>query len=310
MAVDAPLLTRQRVLAAAVETTTGTVETLLAADAAMNIMDVDLASDIQFSKRQGQGSLSHLPGVPGSTSGTLSCTSEAYGLGSSGNPLWAETFLLACGFSESTQIFTPITGSTSMTTLSLGSYEDGRLRELSGAAGTFTMTASAGLPVTFAFDMTGVWETPTDAAMLTPTYPTVVPPSFKSATLTIGGSAYKIAEVTLAMNNVVALRQDVTKPGAFFSAVIVDRNVTVTCDPESSLLATKDWYADLLAGTEAALSFVVGGTANNIMTIAAPKMQLENVQLADRDGVQTDSLTFQLNRSAAAGDDELSITFS
>ena len=44
--------------------------------------------------------------------------------------------------------------------------------------------------------------------------------------------------------------------------------------------------------------------------VAAPKAQYMNTQESDRNGIQTDEIDLQLNRSAAAGDDECTFTFS
>ena len=79
-------------------------------------------------------------------------------------------------------------------------------------------------------------------------------------------------------------------------------------DAQSRLVATEDVYGEWLTGTEQALSLVVADD-NDTITIAAPKLQRNNIQEGDREGVQIDNITFQLNKSAAAGDDEFTIDF-
>jgi hypothetical protein len=66
-----------------------------------------------------------------------------------------------------------------------------------------------------------------------------------------------------------------------------------------------------VAGTTAAFSCAVGSGSNNIITIAAPVAQLmQTPDDEDNDGYMIDSLTFALTKSAAAGDDEFSLTCS
>ena len=82
-----------------------------------------------------------------------------------------------------------------------------------------------------------------------------------------------------------------------------------TIDPESSLVATKDPYTEWLARDEAALSVIFDDNID-LITIAAPKLQFSNIQEGERGGNQIDQIDFVCNRSAAAGDDELTITFA
>jgi hypothetical protein len=72
---------------------------------------------------------------------------------------------------------------------------------------------------------------------------------------------------------------------------------------------TKDNYDIWTSMTEEALAFDLEN-ATDKFAIAAPKLQRTNVAIGDRNGVVTDEITFQCNKSAAAGNDELSFTFS
>ena len=46
------------------------------------------------------------------------------------------------------------------------------------------------------------------------------------------------------------------------------------------------------------------------MTFTAPKAQIIGISEADRDSFRTEDLELQLNQSAQAGDDELTIAFT
>ena len=310
MAVDAPLITRQRVMAASVEATTGTAETLDATDAAFNVFEHNPGFDIEMNERQGQSSVSPLKAVAGKQSFTYGFETELVGQGSSGDPGWASTLLKAAGFNNSGSVYTPRTGLASPVTLTLGHYVDGNLYRGAGCVLDLTMAFTTGNPVRMQWSAQGKYVAPSADAILAPTYPTTMPPAFRGGTLTIGGTSYKVSELQIAMNNQIVMREDPEDGTGIHAYVIVDRGIRITMDPENVGQGTKDWQAELIASTTAALSIVVGSAGNNIMTIGAPVLQPMTANPGDRGGIWVDQIEFQCARSAAAGDDELSLTFS
>lgn len=310
MPVDAPLLSRQRVLAAKVETTTGTAISISASDAVFNIYDAQMAAEVGFDEREGQSSLSPLPGIAGARAMRTTFSTDVVGAGSAVLPDYT-AFILASGFAASSLVLSPATGAASPTTLTVGLYQDGRLKKSVGTCGSFSMSAKSGSFGRFSFNLLGKYGAPTATSIIAPSYPTVKPPRLASATFTIGGTAYKISNVEIDVQNTVALRQDAVDASGYYAAVVTGRKIVVRCDPEALAIGTKDWYADFIASTEAALSLVFDGGSNNTITFAAPKMQLVRApQDGDRDGILTDQLEFQCNRSASGGDDELTITYT
>jgi hypothetical protein len=310
MAVSQPLLMRQTVFAAAVETTTGTAESLSASNADFNIYDSKIDQDSELSERQGQSALSPLQGVAGSQGADVEFATDVVGKGSAGVPSNG-IFLQAAGFAVSSQTYTIQTGSASAITLTCGKYVDGRLKQAAGTMLDLVIKLKAGQPARFEYKGKGAWVVPTDVAILAPTYPTTLPPRFASATFTVGGTAYLVDEIEIALNNEIALRQDPSQASGFLAAVITNRKITVKLAPEAKLLASQNWYAAYVAGTQYALSIPIGASANNIITITAPKLQLLKPPAdGDRDGVYTEELEFQSCRSAAAGDDDLVITYT
>lgn len=311
MAVDAPLLTRQRVFAAKVETTTGTAETLAADDGKFNIFEPEIKPDIEMNEREGQSALSPLPGVHGLRSGTYTFKTELTGEGGS-TPTDSQAQVLwpACGMAYAAGAVTPQTGSSSYTSLTMGHFADGRFYSVAGAVGKVTIKGEAGKPVMCEWEFKGVWQTPGSQAILAPTYPTLIPPRFASATLTIGGTTYKISELEIEIDNTLTQREDVTKASGLHSFVVTNRKVTVKFDPEALGHATKNWHTDWLAHTTAAFQAVIGSDSGNTVTIDIPALQLTTVDLGDRDGVLVDQIEAVAVRDAAAGDDEIEITFS
>jgi len=319
------LLKRKRVLAAAIESTVGTAEALNAAAAAFNVFDAMPQANIEYGERPGQSAFSPLPGVPGARGGTITFAVELHGSGSvlAPKPAWAEVFFPACGLVDvgDTDVFLPSSAapadgadSTAVRTITIGVYENGMLKKLRGCMGNAVFTFEAGKPVRIEFTFTGLWDAPTDVAILAPTYPTVIPPRYASSVVTIGAWQPAHHQITIDLGNQVMLREDPADVTGYRSAAITMRRITGTMDPESDLVGagTNDPYTLWLAQSEPALSIEIpdGSADGNRILVDAGNLQITNVQEADREDLQTDEVSFVLNRVLAAGDDELSIQFT
>ena len=126
-------------------------------------------------------------------------------------------------------------------------------------------------------------------------------------TLTLDSVDLCLQSLNLNLNNQV-VRQD--RPGCAATA-ITDRNIGGTIIFKAPDLDVKDWFAKVEShsGTSTvALSVVHGTTAGNIITIAAPKLQLLGVTEQDQNGEVFYSVPF--NALLTSGDDEISITLT
>ena len=306
-----PLLRRVSVLAAGIEATSGTPETLDATDGVFNVFNAEIQPQFEFLQRERQGSFSPLSGRVGARMGTCTFSVELTGDGSAGIPAWASVFLPACAWTASSQTYTPKSEAvgSNVKTLTINKYENGLLKQISGAMGTFTLSFPTGRICMINFTFTGIYdETPTDTAIVAPNYPDNLAIRFASATFTIGGFAAKVSNVSIDAGNQVVMREDAAQSSGYVAALVTGRRMTGSLDPELDLVATKDWHNEWTQNTEQALSLIVGA-ANNRVTIAAPKLQFTNLQESSRNDIMTESVEFQLNGSADAGNDECSITF-
>jgi hypothetical protein len=310
MAVVHPLTTLQQVWAQKIETTTGTAISLSASDGTQNVFEPAITPDIPYKERRGQGpSYGRIKGTAGARGANVSFKYELHG--TNGTPLQLDT-LKAAGFSVTSLTATKVSGSATADTLTVGHYRDGsRFKSAAGCMFNLKMTGVQGEPVMVEATGKGVWQAPSTVAMIAPTYITTIPPVLVSAVFTVGATAYTIPGFELDCGNNVILRPSINSAAGFIAAYITDHAPTFTISPEALALGTKDWYADYVSGATAALSIVVGGSANNTVTITAPALQLiSGIEDEDRDGVLADKLVFGLNKSAAAGDDELVIAYS
>ena len=312
MAVDSPYLSRQKIFAFEVETNTGTAVSLTnTSGGKLNAYDPKVNYDSKATQLRGQGALSRLQPVTGARSGKATFSSELFGSGTASTaPSWG-TLLLACGFQLNTAVYTPLTGAS--TTMTMGVYQGGgataRLKTIVGAVGDLKLKGTYGQPMMLDWNFLGVYAAPTTVTAITPTFPTIIPPRFAGATITIGGTAYRIGDVEISIGNKLALRKDAAQATGYHSAYIVDRDITVKLSPEALPLTTQDWSAAYVSGTNFALSLTIGGTAGNEFTIAAPVMQLLNApQDKDEEDMLHDDLMVSCVRNSAAGDDELTIT--
>ena len=308
-----PLLKKLSVLAAKIETTSGTAESLTASDAAYNVFDLSMQPNIAMTERTGQGAFSQLPAVRELTGGTCSFRTEVYGSGAGGVPGWASTFLPACGWVNSAGTFSPrseLPGSN-VKTLTIGAYINGKRHLMRGCSGTFTLNYETGKLASINWTFTGVWSSTSDVSILAPTYPTALPLRVANATFTIGSWSPCFQNLSIDAGNEVFLRECATNTdgSGYATAVITGRKVTGSINPEAELIATRDNYGDWIGSTERAFSLAIQNATDKV-TIAMPKFQITNLQDGDRNGVVTDEITFQANRSAAAGNDEMTIAFS
>lgn len=310
----APLRTQRAVLAAKVEAVEGTAETLAAANGI-------LALSAQFQRNQDliarnplRPTLSQMASIPGRKTGTISSTVEGKGSGTAGTaPEWGP-LLRSCGFSETISpgvsvTYVPVsTGDVSVTT---ALYMDGIRHLLAGCRSTFTMGGAVGELLMFNFNTMGVEESTTDVAIISPTYQTTVPRVLKGLTFTLHGSTSPTvicSAMSIDFGVNLSPRGDFSKTSGYASVFMGDRLPVCNFLVEKPLVATKDWYGLLDAGTESTISVVLGTVAGNIMTITSPKFQITNLTEQDDGGKAMLSIDGKLNLSS--GDDELSIVLT
>lgn len=294
-----PLITKRSVIAFKVETTAGTAETLTATEAAFNAYESDAVPSVAMGLREGQSALSPLVAIAGQRIGTISFQTDLYTA-----PAW-ESMLGACGLQETADVWTPSTVSTDWKTATIAKYKDGKVYRIKGAMGTATMQLRAGLVTRILWVFTGaidVWGT--DATILAPTYPLTAAsaPRWASSTLTWGGIAGAVSSIDIALNNQVAMLEDPTTAAGVYRGWIGSRAIGGTADPEEALAATRDDFGNWLTPTEIALAIAYGS-----MSISVPKLQWTNLPTGDRNGAAILNATWQANRSAVGGDDEISI---
>jgi len=300
------LLTRKRVLAAAIEATAGTAETLDASDAAFNVFDAEITPSITMTPRPKQGGFGNLESLTEGYACNISFKTEISGDGAGGAPAYAAALFPACGWVATGSTYAPVSEAPggNVKTATIGIYKDGRLERARGCVGTFKIVAPTGKVAMIEWSFTGIWMPVTDAALLAPTYPSTLPLRGANATFSFQGYSPCIENFEVDAGNTIILRECATETdeSGYKTGLITDRTITGTINPESALVATKDNFGAWLDHTEGSLTYsLTDGT--DTVAITSSAAQITNIQPADRGGNQVDTISFQCN------EDTLSIAF-
>lgn len=301
------LLTRKVIMQVLVEIVKGTAETTGLLDVYC-LGEPDIKPTGPFDGRKGGGIyLGHTQaGVIGEKSGSLSCTVELRGNGSTGMDEGLAELLKASVLAATAQVYQVTSSPANHKTCTIFVFRDGKKEVLSGAMGTVTLEGETGKSIKCNFEFKGIYSTPIDEALPAFAPGSTLPPIMANGTFTITAVAKLVSKFSLAMNNDVQMRWDVNAVSGIYHAHIVDFDPVFTCDFESDLVATYDIYSAWAAGTLAALQIIVGTGAGEQITIDLPKLQYREIPHADREGTQVNDITAQCNHDS--GDDSVKIT--
>lgn len=307
---------RRSLILAKNETTYGSDPTPTGAANAILTMESDIKEIFEPVERNVQiSSMSRKPSLGALRYAEVTFKTELVGSGTAGTAPRLGALFKACAFSEtasagSSVIYTP--NSSPLASVTLYVYLDGLRHIVSGALGTFKMTAEAGKQAMLEFTFRGLWATPTDTAMATPTFESTVdaPPLVKSASLTWNAVSTLVAKMLeIEMQNNIAMRPSVNAATALAGFHITDRKPKFSFDPEAEAVATVDWRSDVLT-TPRQLSMVIGATAGNICTLTMPKCNPTELEYADREGTLVQNVKGEITANSSSGDDEMTIKFT
>lgn len=179
-------------------------------------------------------------------------------------------------------VYAPVSSAFESVTLYL--YRDGVLHKLTGARGTFTVTAESGQYATVNFTFTGQYVAPTDAALpSTAIYETTLPPIVETANLTMNEYAAVCAKVSFDQGNQITPRLNVSKSDGYDGVQIVSREPKGGIDPEMVLVASEDFWLRMSSSTQQLLRFRVGTAVGNRVWMLAGGAQYTGLSYADRD---------------------------
>jgi hypothetical protein len=326
-----PILTGRQQIAIKQEGTAGTAETLAAANVILHTGVAEWEPDIVMTPRESlTSSLSGRGSVVGTQAAKIRFKMFLRGTSAAAISTATESDfavpIKGCGLSVAYSGSTPneiaiyspssttIVDETTGAYCTVALYEDGKVYKIHGAVGNCVLTFTVGSPVLAEFEFTGLYNAPTDLALLSGiTYPSVIEPAFLSAALSLIGTyaTAKISSLKLDFGNVIAMRPYPNTAAGFFTAQITARNVTGSLDPEEVLAATNNFFTQWTLGTLGAITtgtFPSGGTNYNMLNLNIPNAAYTKVGMTSRDGMANAPLEFEARANTAAGDNEFELT--
>lgn len=247
--------------------------------------------------------------IPVSTQAVIEFDVEMAGSGTAATAPKYGPLLKACGFSETTStnvVYAPISSGFSYVTIYC--YRDGLLYKMTGCAGSVSIAMGAKRIPHFRFRFVGKYEAVTDAAIpggsdfsgfKTP----IASVPTNTGTVTIGAYAARLAELSIDLSNEVSYALWMNGNPALS---IMDRKPKGTIVVEAVTVAAKNYFSDLLAGTQQAFTLTHGTVAGYMVQIDAPKMSISDIAEAEFEGALAFRMGVVLNPSA--GNDEITIT--
>ena len=309
-----PLLSRKRLILAKSETTYGTDSVPAGTDAVLvrNLEIIPLESDVVSRDliRPYLGNSTQLL-----ANSRVRCTFEVEmaGSGTAGTAPRYDSLLKACGLSATIVASTSVTYrpvSSSFGSCTIVYNIDGVQHKLTGARGTVSMNCQLGQIPTFNFEMTGIYNAPTDTAQPSVTYANQAQPLiFKEGNtqaFTFFGHLGCLSSVNFNLANSIVYRELV---GCTKEVLITDRQPTGEVVIEAPTIATKDYFTEAVNSTGGALSFAHGVSGNRI-TFTASNVDITQPTYSDQDGIHMLNLPYVALPVSSAGNDEFSFAFT
>ena len=296
-----------------IETTSGTDSTPTAAANAVQAFDVDISPKPDMKQRApGHADRSAYAEIRGKTVFDIKFKVELKGSGVINTAPRYAPLLRACDRLETINAGTNIVYSMALVseTCTIWVNIDGVLHKMAGCAGDCDIDLTSGEVPYLVFTMTGVYALPTDSVIETQTYDSTLPNIVKGVTATFGNYAAIIEKTSLKFGNSVVERTSLAAAEGVLAFMVGNRNPSgvITCEMVLRATLSGDFASYFHSGTTKALSYVLGATTYNIVTITAPACLLRAPKYGDREGLRTVEIEFQCSRSA--GNDEMSIAIS
>ncbi len=313
------LLKKRTVFGGKIEATPGTKETLTVTEAAYNVYDLEIETDIPLDERPAQGSAGTQRSTAGGYKGKATFKIDL-GFDGLAVPTWADLLFPSCGIVKASTVFSPKTQSpdasgATVKTATIGKWMDGKYECIYGAMGTFKFFAPTGKTPYFEFEYTGVYGGESDVAMVAPTYPNDVKLRCAGGPVSWDAVTMCLENFTFDCGNELYLKQCSTTVQGFDLAMVANRKPKATGNPESKLVASQARQALLLAGTEKVLRYVVpapgynSGTGAKSFELLCSQAQLMTKKEIDREGMAADDLAWMVNNSLVV-DSDFTITFN
>lgn len=311
-----PLLSRKRLILAKTETTYGTnsLATPAGSDAVLvRNLDITPQESEVVSRDLIRPYLGNSEQLLANTRVRVTMEVELAGSGTAGTPPRYGTLLLACGTAATTVATTSVTYapvSSNFGSCSIIYNIDGVQHLLTGCRGTFSMNCQLGRIPVLSFEMTGIYNGPTDTAPVSPSYGAQATPLIFKDGNTTGFSFFSysgcLANASFQLANEIIYRELI---GCTKEVLITDRRPAGEVQIEAPTIATKDYFMIALANTTGNLTFTHGTVAGNRVQFTAGQTDILNPTYSDMDGIHMLTLPY-VAIPTTAGNNEFQLVFT
>lgn len=308
------LLSRKRLILAKIEATYGTDSTPAGTDAVLvrSLEVTPLESDV-ISRDLIRPYYGNSDQLLANARVRCSFEVELAGSGTAGTAPRYDALLKSCGLASTVVAATSVTYapvSASFSSCTIVYNLDGVQHKLTGVRGTVSMNCQLGQIPTLQFEMTGIYNAPTDTAAPSVTYSNQATPLiFKDGnTSSFSFFSYSgcLSSVSFNLANEIVYRELV---GCTKQVLITDRKPAGEVVIEAPTIATKDYFSVALGTATGSLSFLHGTTAGNRVTFTAAQADVGNPSYSEQDGIAMLNLPY-VALPTTAGNDELSLAFT
>ncbi|KAA0572214.1 hypothetical protein FZ983_32100 [Azospirillum sp. B21] len=183
--------------------------------------------------------------------------------------------------------------SVSIPSLTFYLYQDGVLYKVAGCRGNATLRLTSGNVGRISFTFTGMFVSKTDAAVPGGlVYDATRPPVWKGGKALVNRVVSAMASLSVEFGNQMTNPDNPNAAEGFDPSIITARNMTGSCDPLETLIATRDSMAALRAGTQQIIHASYGQAAGNRVGLTIPAAFYTNLQPGDRNGLLTNTHQF------------------
>lgn len=309
-----PLLSRKRLILAKTETTYATSAAPAGTDAILvrNLDITPLESDT-VSRDLIRPFLGNSDQLLSNPRVRVTCEVELAGSGTAGTAPKYDALLKACGLASTVVASTSVTYapvSTNFSSCTIAYNIDGVQHLLTGCRGTFTMSCQLGQIPVLQFEMTGIYNQPTDTVQPAVTYSQQAGPLLfregNTSAFSFLGYSGCLMSVDFNLANQIVYRELI---GCTKQVLITDRQPSGTVMIEAPTIAQKDYFTAALSTSTGNLTFLHGTTAGNRVTFTAAQSDLTQPTYSDSDGIHMLNLPYVATPSAT-GNDEVSLAFT
>ncbi|MCM8736591.1 hypothetical protein M5E06_20910 [Azospirillum sp. A1-3] len=183
--------------------------------------------------------------------------------------------------------------STNIPSLTLYLYMDGLLYKVVGARANATLKLQSGNIGLISFTMTGMFAGKVDASLPAGlVYDATRPPVWKGGKALVNRVVSAMSSLSIEFGNQMTNPDNPNAAEGFDPSIITSRNMTGSCDPLETLVATRDSMAALRAGTQQVIHAFYGISVGNRIGLTIPAAFYTNLQPGDQNGLLTNTHQF------------------